>query len=257
MKMGLIALEATPPYEENENLHHQPKHRSITNHVTVFLAWAVLFGARPSSASPVAPASPDPESRVSAALAGIERGLRSTKYTHRAKIDREKGVYEWDCSIMTAWILERAAPAARKALATDKPLARDFFRVIAAAGTNQPRNGWQRVDGPASVAPGDVFAWLKPAIFKDRANTGHVGFVMSKPWPHPRLPSVWLVRIADSTRELHGDDSRPVGGEGGFGTATIGFYFDDGTPIAYGWYGEPQEPDTYVPTKIVFGRAVR
>jgi hypothetical protein len=102
MKMGSVALKATPPYVKNAKLHHQPKHRSVTSHVTVFLASAILFDARSSSASPVAPASPDPESRVSAAIADVERGLRSTRYTHRARIDRKKGVYEWDCIEATA-----------------------------------------------------------------------------------------------------------------------------------------------------------
>ena len=61
---------------------------------------------------------------------------------------------------------------------------------------------------------------------------------------------VWLLRIADATRELHGDDSRPTGGEGGFGTATIAFLVDAaGAPRAYGWYGEAQDPATFVPTE--------
>ena len=95
-------------------------------------------------------------------------------------------------------------------------------------------------------------------MFKQRANTGHVGFVVGKPWRHPRHDGVWLLRIADSTRELHGDDSRPMGGEGGFGIATIAFKVDTaGSPVAYGWYGESQDPATYVPTQIAIGRVFR
>ena len=81
---------------------------------------------------------------------------------------------------------------------------------------------------------------------------------MSGPWRHPRHESIWLVRIADATRELHGDDSRDTAGEGGFGTATMAFRTDErGTPVAYGWYGAEQDPRTYVRTQIVFGRALR
>jgi hypothetical protein len=95
-------------------------------------------------------------------------------------------------------------------------------------------------------------------MFKQRANTGHVGFAVGKPWRHPRFPGVWLVRIADATTELHGDDSRPPGGEGGFGTATIAFLVDaSGAPRAYGWYGEAQDPATFVATDIVLGRVFR
>jgi hypothetical protein len=63
------------------------------------------------------------------------------------------------------------------------------------------------------------------------------------------------VRIADATHELHGDDSRPVGGEGGFGIATIAFSVDPSDePVAYGWYGLEQDPSTFVPTKIEFAQ---
>jgi len=186
-----------------------------------------------------------------------------------------KGVYVWDCSIMAAWILARTAPEARRALGAvrgkarepsqgspiqvDKPLARDFYKVVAAAPAAASRRaGWLRLPGPADVEPGDVFAWLKPAMFKRRQNTGHVGFIASKPWRHPKQPSVWLVRIADATTELHGDDSRPVGGEGGFGTATIGFLVDaSGAAFGYGWYGDAQDPLAYVPNQSVFVRVLR
>ena len=76
--------------------------------------------------------------------------------------------------------------------------------------------------------------------------------------PHPEHENVWLVRIADATRILHEDDSRPPGGEGGFGTGTMAFLVDDeGTPIAYGWYGAGQNPATFIHTQIAFGRVVK
>jgi len=185
----------------------------------------------------------------------VRQNLTVTKYRHNARIDTKKGVYEWDCSIMAAWILRRAAPRARATLPPDRPLARDFYSAIAAAGADQPRRGWLRLHGPSETIEGDVFAWLKPEMFRDHNNTGHVGFVVSKPWRHPKFPSVWLMRIADATRQLHEDDSRPDGGEGGFGIATIAFLVDaSDAAIAYGWYGADQDPTTYVPTKIVFGR---
>ena len=205
-------------------------------------------------------ASPPPSKSdaVVTTLAGIEHGLTSTKYQHRIAVDTRKGVYRWDCSIMAAWILERTAPAARRAIGVEKPLARDFYRAIQRARTDRPVGGWQRLTGVGALAPGDVFAWLKPEMFKQRANTGHVGFAIGKPWPHPKFAGVWLLRIADATTELHGDDSRPVGGEGGFGTATIAFLVDaTGAPRAYGWYGEAQDPATFVPTDIVLGRVYR
>ena len=201
---------------------------------------------------------PDRAAAVATALSTIEHNLTSTKYQHRISVDTRRGIYRWDCSIMAAWILDRTAPAARRAIGVDKPLARDFHRTIATARRDRPDHGWQRLTDVAALAPGDVFAWLKPEMFKQRANTGHVGFAVGKPWRHPRFANVWLLRIADATTELHGDDSRPPGGEGGFGTATIAFLVDaSGAPRAYGWYGEAQDPATFVPTDIVLGRVFR
>lgn len=194
---------------------------------------------------------------VLARLASIERGVQSTRYQHRPKIIPSRGIYHWDCSIMSGWILAQATPRARRAL-PHKPLARDFYNRIIRSGGEASRRGWLRLHGPQAVEPGDVFAWRKAEMFKYRNNTGHVGFVMSKPWRHPKHPSVWVMRIADATRELHEDDSRPLGGEGGFGTAVMAFLFDEhGEAVAYGWYGEAQELETFVPTHIVFGRALR
>jgi hypothetical protein len=215
---------------------------------------AALLASEAAASQPAA----DRSAAVASALSGIEHGLTSTKYQHRISVDTRKGIYRWDCSIMAAWILDRTAPAARRAIGVDKPLARDFHRTILRARTDRPDRGWQRLSDVAALAPGDVFAWLKPEMFKERANTGHVGFVIGKPSRHPRFPDIWLVRIADATTELHGDDSRPPGGEGGFGTATIAFLVDAiGAPRAYGWYGEAQDPATYVPTDIVLGRVFR
>jgi hypothetical protein len=222
-------------------------------HCSVLCA-ALLVSGGAVAGAPV----PDRSAVVAAALAGIERGLTSTKYQHRVAVDARRGIYNWDCSIMAAWILDRTAPAARRAIGVDKPLARDFYRTIERARSDRPDRGWQRLTNVAALAPGDLFAWLKPAMFKQRANTGHVGFVIGKPWRHPRFAGVWLLRIADATTELHGDDSRPVGGEGGFGTATIAFLVDaTGAPRAYGWYGEAQPPETFVATEIAFGRVFR
>src|SRR3954463_2161804 len=79
----------------------------------------------------------DRSARVATAISGIEHGLTATKYQHRIAVDARKGVYRWDCSIMAAWILERTAPAARRAIGVDKPLARDFYRTIERARTDR------------------------------------------------------------------------------------------------------------------------
>jgi len=218
--------------------------------------WAITSRAAPSFANVKEPKSA--QASVLSVLSSIEHSLVSSKYSHYAKINAKMGIYEWDCSIMAAWVLAKAAPQARRSLGRNQPLARDFYRGIVAQSTRQQKHGWLKVAAPMAIEAGDVFAWIKPPMFKERKNTGHVGFVVAKPWRHPQYPNVWLMRIADATRELHEKDTRSQGGNGGFGQGTIAFEFDDDNKaIAYGWYGEAQDLETYVPTSIVFGRVVR
>lgn len=191
-------------------------------------------------------------------LASIELTMKATKYQHVTRVNRQEGLYLWDCSGMADWVLRKAAPGARSALRRKRPLARDFYNIIARSPTDKARRGWRRLEGPDKIAPGDVFAWLKPDFWRHHKNTGHVGFIVETPQPHPQFINVWVMRIADATRMLHENDSRPQGGEGGYGTGTIAFLFHaDGSPLAYGWYGSGQHPRRFVPTKIAFGRVTR
>lgn len=78
-----------------------------------------------------------------------------------------------------------------------KPVARDFYRAIDGAPTDRSRRGWQRLTDPATLVAGDLFAWLKPELFKARHNTGHVGFVLGEPWRDPKHAGIWLMRIGE------------------------------------------------------------
>ena len=200
----------------------------------------------------------DAARKITETLRSVEEQLTETKYQHSTVVRESRGIYDWDCAGMTAWVLERAAPNARAALSDDQPPAREFYDRIEESPTDEPRRGWLRLARPEDIAPGDLFAWRKPDFWPDRPNTGHVGFVLDTPQPHPSYRNVWVLRVADATRMLHEADSRPEGGEGGFGTGTMAFLFDDdGAPVAYGWYGAGQDPGTFVPTRIAFGRVSR
>jgi len=196
--------------------------------------------------------------QVLAVVRRIESGLTRTRYQSVTRVRAKRGVYLWDCSGMADWILRRSARGARRGLRKWRPLARDFYYAIARSPTKGQRRGWRRLKGPGDVRPGDLFAWLKPPIFRRRKNTGHVGFILSTPQPHPRHRNVWLMRVADASRFRHEKDSRKAGGGGGFGTGIIAFQVQSGgRPVAYGWYGSLQSIATFVPTKIVFGRVTR
>lgn len=193
--------------------------------------------------------------RVLKLLGRIDDTLKETRYEHRTTIRSREGIYYWDCSAMAAYILAKAAPAARKALTRERPVARDFYQVIRQAPTRGDREGWRRLPRITDVRPGDVFAWKRPKDFPSK-NTGHVGFVLEAPVPAPGWEDAYLVRIADATSLPHGDDTRDPEGEGGFGHGTLLFTTDgDGHGTAYGWYGARSRG--VIETPIAFGRLIR
>jgi hypothetical protein len=209
---------------------------------------------------PAAPTTGDPPptpptragTRVLALVDTIRSSLRESSYQHATKVRPKDGVYHWDCSGMTAWILRRAAPAALASMNSSRPVARDFVQVIERAPTTRARRGWQQIPRIADVMPGDVFAWRRPRGLPSK-NTGHVGIVVGKPLPVPGLPGGWAVRIADSTSSYHQDDARRDDEDGGFGIGTLVFLTDEnGRGTSYGWAGTRSE--WYIVTAVVFGR---
>jgi len=193
--------------------------------------------------------------RVIEVVDEIAATLRESSYQHSTSVRAKDGVYDWDCSGMTAWILRRAAPGALRHLRRGRPVARDFVAAIERAPVDRPRAGWQQIADIAAVMPGDVFAWRRPRGLPSK-NTGHVGIVVDRPRPVPGLPGGWAVRIADSSSFGHQDDSRIDDPDGGFGIGTIVFLADDdGHGTHYGWAGT--RSDLYVVTPIMFGRVTR
>ncbi len=215
---------------------------------------APIDGELPDAPSPVLA---DPATRAGVKVLAVLETIRTTttddKYQASTKVDAKRGIYHWDCSGMASWILRRAAPVAQRALASERPVARDFAAAIERAPTTRAKAGWQRIANIADVLPGDVFAWRRPRGMPSK-NTGHVGFVVGKPVAVPDIPGAWAVPIADSTRGIHQHDSRSSGdGEGGLGFGTLTFLADSsGAVTAYGWSGTWSE--WYVVTKVVFGR---
>jgi hypothetical protein len=197
--------------------------------------------------------------RLLKALIDVEATQTVSEANYQASIDVKPklGVYRWDCSGMMTWLLRRAAPTAFAALGDSRPVARDFVRAIEAAPTRKVRKGWQRIANISEIRPGDIFAFRRAAISTSKV-TGHVGVIISKPVPvvewSPSVAggTVWLVRIADSTRIPHYADTR-VAPQSGFGLGTVAFATDtDGNVIGYGWHGPASA--WIIKTTVVFGR---
>lgn len=178
----------------------------------------------------------NPSMRV---LGRIATTLEESEYSYSLYVNEKRGIYRFDCSSMVQWVLRRSAPTAAAAVAwklEGRPLARDFQRRIAKAPTDRSRNGWRRIARVRDAAPGDVIAWIKPAEIES-PNTGHVLFVLLPPVLARGYENAYLVRIADSTRLLHDDDTR-VGRDGfGFGTILVVADPETDAPVAYGWVG--------------------
>jgi hypothetical protein len=177
------------------------------------------------------------QNAVMRVLGKIYGSLAESEYSHATIVSERRGSYKFDCSGMVHWVLRKAAPAAARSTfygAAQRPLARDFQRRIARAPTDRARAGWRRIARVSELMPGDVVAWIKPKEI-DSPNTGHTGFVVLPPVRVPGYENAFLVRLADSTRLLHDDDTR-VGRTGfGFGTILLIADPETGAPVAYGW----------------------
>ncbi len=179
------------------------------------------------------------ENAVMRVLGGIQRSLSESEYSHATAVNERRGSYKFDCSGMVQWVLRKAAPTAARTTnvgPAERPLARDFQRRIARAPTDRARGGWRRVARVSEIRPGDVLAWIKPQEI-DSPNTGHAAFVVLPPVRVAGYENAYLVRIADSTRLMHDEDTR-VGRTGfGFGTILLVADPETGAPVAYGWVG--------------------
>ncbi len=183
----------------------------------------------------------------------MRRRVKQTRYQPQTFLDGETGTFYFDCSGMANWLIKRVSPQAFRAVDRERPVAVSYVRIIDRAWRSSYRDGWKKIERMEDVRPGDMFAWRRPDWFPEAAITGHVGFFLERPRKLDSIPGAWEARIVDSTSEPHKDDSRPIEGEGGWGTGTMLFFTNEqGDVIGYGWHGD--ESDELVETPIAIGR---
>jgi hypothetical protein len=197
-----------------------------------------------------------PATRASQRLLELAQHIDATRtdtiYSHATKVRRKDGIYHFDCSGMINWMLERVDERALEAIGRDRPVASSYVRTIQKAPTTRARDGWQRIADIEHVEPGDLFAWRRPDTWPKGGNTGHIGIVIARPAKVPHIEGAYLVRVIDSTRWQHQDDTR-ADDETGFGMGTILFMTDaDRAPIGYAWHGI--DSSGFYRTDVVFGR---
>lgn len=214
----------------------------------------VYNGRPPASSLRFAPGQPATKAATELLAMSDEIAKQGTdiEYSHSTKVRRKQGLYHFDCSGMLNWMLKRSSKRALESLGRERPVASTYVKTIAKAPSSRGRKGWQNIVDIEQVEPGDLFAWKRPKNWPRGGATGHVGIVAAKPVAVRHIDNAYLVRIIDSTRYRHQDDTR-ARGETGFGSGTVLFMTDDRRePIGYAWYGELS--GGWYATQVVFGR---
>jgi hypothetical protein len=213
---------------------------------------------RPAAVSPsVSPSNSATTGAAGAALllGEVQRELaamKKTHYQHTTAVDEAIGKFDYDCSGMVDYALDRVLARDAQALPTStsrRPLAGDIERFLHNT-IDRPAQGWRAVTRVDQLGPGDLVAWL---VTEDSTtgDTGHVMVVLDAPRSNATRNGEWLVQVADSTLSPHALDSRHQG-ETGLGTGTIGLVVDaNGGPVAFYWKGGISEHAK--PTEIALG----
>jgi hypothetical protein len=186
-------------------------------------------------------------------LGKMNKSLTWSEYSSGLSVDEKRGVYKFDCSGMVYWVLRKAAPRAAWWSAyglEHRPLARDFHRRIARIAKGAEKGGWRRITKVEELVAGDVVAWIKPAVIRS-PNTGHVAFVLLPPQRAPGYSNAYLLRIADSSRLLHDEDTRTDRDGFGFGTILLLSEPETGEPTGFGWVADK---GAAFETQIALGR---
>jgi hypothetical protein len=162
--------------------------------------------------------------------------LRFTAYklggTH---FDPSHGVYVLDCSDYVDHVLQTVSPSAYHSLVnstgSDKPTSQHYYHFFTGL-TYKPRHYWNKIDLVKELQPGDIM------VFRNKRNShtgvsGHVMVVMNKPIQER---NAFILRVADSARVGHSEDTRLPHTSGiGMGTMQIKVNPLTGAPSAYAW----------------------
>lgn len=176
-----------------------------------------------------------PGERYFARLESLLKSLKHTQYQHTTDIDEAGGSVECDCSGLVGFVLRQTCPEAYVALRGDeaqwrkRPLSVTYYESFVAAEQN-PNGWWKRVTKLQDAVPGDVLSWRKKDL-KAGSTTGHTCTIAST----PKMVGEGMVRVRliDSTRSPHENDTRAKG-ENGMGAGDKTFLVDsEGQCVGY------------------------
>lgn len=191
--------------------------------------------------------------QYAARIEAILGSLKETQYQATTEIDEANGSFRCDCSGLVGYVLRHDFPEAylslrgKEAPWRKRAVAVTFYETFVAVGENGD-GSWRRVTNLLEAVPGDVIAWRKEKL-EAGSTTGHVCTIASQ--PELIGEGQVRVRLIDSTRAPHEDDTRPDGTFGvgaGFKTFLVNA---DGECVGY------QVKDHPVKAIIAVGRIVR
>ncbi|MDD2383536.1 MAG: hypothetical protein PHN18_05055 [Sulfurospirillaceae bacterium] len=148
---------------------------------------------------------------------------RISAYDYKKSIDEKEGVYIFDCSTFISFILKKSSPKALKALHVDEhhthARAKNFYEFLSPLIEGEIVHGWMGIKQMQNVHVGDIIVWKYDPSLK-KHDTGHVVMVYEKPILEEE--GLWRVRVMDSTKGKHAQDSRGQN-ENGLGIGTMWF----------------------------------
>lgn len=178
-----------------------------------------------------------PGSKFAARVEGLLSSMKETEYQHTTAIDEKNGSVKCDCSGLVGFMLRQECPEAYLSVRGQespwrkRPLAVTYYETFVAAGQDGGQSGpWQQVKSLMDAVPGDVLAWRKKTVVRG-STTGHTCMIAGR--PQMQADGTVRVRLIDSTRSIHADDTRPDGTTGlgaGFKSFLVN---EDGEPTGY------------------------
>jgi cell wall-associated NlpC family hydrolase len=153
--------------------------------------------------------------------------------TGGTRFDLTHGVYVVDCSHYVDHVLHAVYPKAYSSLVrstgAEAPDSENYYHFF----TELPHKSiayWNKVDSVNQLRPGDILV-MRYQNHAQVSTGGHVMIVMKKPMQNT---NAYLVRVADSARAGHSQDTRR---HSGIGIGTLFLKADpvSGQPYAYAW----------------------
>lgn len=168
----------------------------------------------------------------------VSHTINNLKYTAYKfggnHFDASQGVYVLDCSAYVGKVLESTHPDAYfdivDTLGTDRPTSHDFYTFF--KSLSEDREGsWNAVKTVEELEAGDILVF-RYKNKKGRITGGHVMVVMDTPVGDF---DTYSVKVADSARTQHSQDTRSRRSGVGIGTLSIKVNPETGIPYAYAW----------------------